>query len=820
MRYQIKCAVGIIVFLFLSISDFLSQSQDYSVEQLISDIQQQQYEEPIRNCKQALQEMEKEINEQFDETVYIGIANILAEAYIANGNYGLADSLLSHAIGFLSDSNNKSEIYVLYLTKGALFYNLADYYRAEASISEALRLIDIQSIGPEYYSVILSMLSTCYRSLNMLDESKSKIDEAVSYIDESSFNNANIVSIYQKASAIYYDLGIVDTAMHFAKKAYALSKDDENNIAGFFSCANGLAVMYSNQGDYLEALSILHQIEKKQLVDSQKATLYQNIYQDYYYLNKERETAQYAKLCSEVIIQNILNYFFQLPLRDTERLWNNDALQLMVNMGVLDKFSGNDELVGMCYNNNLFVKTLSYEHSSLIKQLANNKQSEEILEEIQDLKERIFAGADTLFYELDLYEKVLLDQLKGSSLMNNYWTITWEDVQRSLKKGECAIEMILYVGFPATINEEKKLLYGALVLTSNIKSPVFIELCEFEDLLGLLAGAYQERELGINSLYQNEVSDSLYNMIWRPIEEYTKDVETIYVSPCLNMQHINLGYIKRLDGSYMNEKYNIQIVSSTKSVLNRNDTFNIEYAAIYGGIDYGKNEENHASLLRSSILEAEYERGGAGFLHGAIDEIDSISTLLVKQDVAFDSYRGAAATEESFKKIDKKSPSIIHIATHGFYYTDRTAPFYFRNLIPYSIADNSMLYSGLLFAGANNRNKTSKPQNDGVLTSEEISWMNLSNTELVTLSACLTGWGMSKQEGFGGLIRAFKSAGVRYIMASLWDVPDKPTAKLMTLFYKNLFAGYEIHDALVSAQRELAKEYPDPYYWAAFILIE
>lgn len=309
-------------------------------------------------------------------------------------------------------------------------------------------------------------------------------------------------------------------------------------------------------------------------------------------------------------------------------------------------------------------------------------------------------------------------------------------------------------------------------------------------------------------------------MIWRPIEEYTQDVETIYVSPHLNMQHINLGCIKRPDGSYMNENYNIQIVSSSKSVLNRNDTFNLEYAAIYGGIDYGTNEDEYASLLRSSILEAEYERGGYGFLHGTIDEIDSISSLFLKQNVTFDSYRGIAATEESFRDYDKKSPSIIHIATHGYYYTDESAPIYLRSFTPYSITDNSMMYSGLLFAGANNRNEIPNSRNDGVLTAEEISWMNLSNTELVVLSACLTGWGVSLQEGYGGLIRAFKSAGVRYIMASLWDVPDKPTAKLMTLFYKNLFSGHEIHGALVSAQRELAKEYPDPYYWAAFIIIE
>ena len=178
------------------------------------------------------------------------------------------------------------------------------------------------------------------------------------------------------------------------------------------------------------------------------------------------------------------------------------------------------------------------------------------------------------------------------------------------------------------------------------------------------------------------------------------------------------------------------------------------------------------------------------------------------------------ATDKSFRDHDKKSPSIIHIATHGFYYTEETAPFYLKSRIPYSIMDTSMVYSGLLFAGANDIKDTRNSRNDGVLTAEEISWLNLSNTELVTLSACLTGLGISQQEDYGGLLKAFKSAGVRYIISSLWDVPDKPTAKLMTFFYKNLFAGIEIHNALLFAQRELAKEYPDPYYWAAFIILD
>lgn len=818
MIFRAKYIISTLVFFLFTINSY--SQNNYSVEQLINDVQRQQFDNPIRYGQDIINKIEQGFGSQYGEADYIGVVSMLSNVYISSGNYNLADAILNRAISFLSSARYYNNLNVLFWEYGVLYYSMSDYHNAEIYISEALKSMSPESEGAEPYSVVLSTLSECHRNLNQFTEAKREIDYAISLSENTKFSYDNIIPLYQKASGIYYELGIIDTAILFAKKAYNLSEENGHYLSGYYYSANGLAVMLSDQRKYRESLKILHKVEKRQLTDIQRANLFINIFQNNYHLNNEKQTAKYAILCSNLITKNTLSYFYQLPLRETEHLWNADALQLRVNMGVLDKFPRNDELVGMCYNNVLFVKTLSYEHSSLIKQLANNKQSEKTLDKIQELKERIFAGEDTLFNELDLYEKVLLNQLNGSSLINNFSIATWDDVQRTLKKGECAIEMISYVGFPASVDEEKELNYGALVLKSGHDSPIFIGLCQFEELLSLLAGAYRERELGINGLYQDGVCDSLYNMIWKPIEEYTRDVKTIYVSPCLNMQNINLGYLKRPDGRYMNEKYNIQIVSSIKSILNRTDSINLKSAAIYGGIDYGTKEDVYASILRSSILETENERSGYGFLQGTLDEMDSISSLLANQNVTFVSHRGIAATEESFREFDKKSPSIIHIATHGYFYTDESAPSYLKSRIPYSTTDNSMLYSGLLFAGANNVNNTTNSRNDGVLTAEEISWMNLSNTELVTLSACLTSWGISQQEGFGGLIKAFKSAGVRYIVSSLWDVPDKPTAKLMTLFYKNLFAGIEIHDALLFAQRELAKEYPDPYYWASFIILD
>ena len=137
-------------------------------------------------------------------------------------------------------------------------------------------------------------------------------------------------------------------------------------------------------------------------------------------------------------------------------------------------------------------------------------------------------------------------------------------------------------------------------------------------------------------------------------------------------------------------------------------------------------------------------------------------------------------------------------------------------------AEEALMRSGLLFAGANNVWKGNLPEigmEDGILTAHEVSKMDLSNTKLVVLSACETGLGEIKgSEGVYGLQRAFKIAGVDYIIMSLWQIPDKQTVELMSQFYTNWLGGMEIREAFSTAQATMSEKY-DPFYWAAFVLV-
>jgi CHAT domain-containing protein len=135
-----------------------------------------------------------------------------------------------------------------------------------------------------------------------------------------------------------------------------------------------------------------------------------------------------------------------------------------------------------------------------------------------------------------------------------------------------------------------------------------------------------------------------------------------------------------------------------------------------------------------------------------------------------------------------------------------------------------MFRSGLLLAGANAtwvNAATITHDEDGVLTAYEIAHLNLSNTQLVTLSACQTALGdIEGNEGVFGLQRAFKMAGAKQILMSLWKVPDAQTNELMLLFYTSLLGGNNANTALRDAQLALKKKFPQPYYWAGFVTTE
>jgi CHAT domain-containing protein len=199
------------------------------------------------------------------------------------------------------------------------------------------------------------------------------------------------------------------------------------------------------------------------------------------------------------------------------------------------------------------------------------------------------------------------------------------------------------------------------------------------------------------------------------------------------------------------------------------------------------------------------------------------------------SWLGAAALEGQLKK-DCHSPCILHLATHGFFLEDQLHYPNHERLDMWAagwetddpigrlsgpLPENPLLRSGLALAGANtwmHRGRLPAEAEDGLLTAEDVSGLDLLDTELVVLSACETGLGkVHVGEGVFGLRRAFVLAGAKTLIMTLWKVPDQQTQELMEDFYRRILSGEPRAEALRQAQLALKTKYFEPYYWGGFI---
>jgi len=291
----------------------------------------------------------------------------------------------------------------------------------------------------------------------------------------------------------------------------------------------------------------------------------------------------------------------------------------------------------------------------------------------------------------------------------------------------------------------------------------------------------------------------------------------------------------------LSDKYELHQLGSTRSlVVKTPEPVAQNYtAAVFGGVQYDRSNnilaDSTAPEISDNRLWTLIERPraasdeGFDYLPGTAQEAASLTRALQAQRVQTQTHTGAQASEEMLKSLGRdtvKSPDILHIATHGFFFPDpekrKEQRFGEENAFKWN--ENPLFRSGLALAGANaawSGQPTLGNIEDGVATAYEISHLNLSNTKLVVLSACESGLGDIKgSEGVYGLQRAFKVAGADYLLVSLWQVPDKETVEFMDLFYKSWLGGKTIHEAFAKAQKKMRKKYKEVYKWGAWVLVE
>jgi CHAT domain-containing protein/Tfp pilus assembly protein PilF len=176
----------------------------------------------------------------------------------------------------------------------------------------------------------------------------------------------------------------------------------------------------------------------------------------------------------------------------------------------------------------------------------------------------------------------------------------------------------------------------------------------------------------------------------------------------------------------------------------------------------------------------------------------------------------AAAEARAIADLYKSKPVLGKDATEGEFRAEAGEHRYVHVAAHGALNAVTPLFSFLVLAPDPGAKDTSA---DGLLQVHEVYDLDLKKTELVVLSACQTQLGtQSAGDDVVGLNRAFIYAGAESVVASLWSVDDAATSRLMLSFYSHLAAGEGKAEALRSAQLETREQYPNPYYWASFVL--
>ena len=440
-------------------------------------------------------------------------------------------------------------------------------------------------------------------------------------------------------------------------------------------------------------------------------------------------------------------------------------------------------------------------------------------DQIKEWEKKYVQYADSILTatsEVSRLESTLMNRCKSVGDITSFMDVDYNSVKKSLGKNDVLID---FTDFVPNAGGRR---YAAYIVNKKqkyrLRKPLFAE--SQIDSLGIVRP---------DMFYDKDFAAEVIKLLWNPLKEHILEGSTVYYVPSQMLFQVCLESLPLEDGTLLGDHYHFVRLSSARELVRKQNKSNAASAVLYGGLQYDLEPnvmaENAKQYDLSSlmVMRGDYiVRGDSIFreLPGSKVEVERISEILNRSKFEVTPYTGVNGTEESFLSMHGKAPRILHLATHGFYYTPSEAEEvdYLRG---YS---DAMSLSGLIMSGGNaawRGEELPAGTLGGVLTANNIAHLDLSNTDMVILSACQTGQGNATAEGLYGLQRAFKKAGVGTMVMTLWSVSDKVSTEFMIKFYESLVENdWDKHKAFEQTKSYIRTQHPDPYHWAAFVMLD
>ena len=617
--------------------------------------------------------------------------------------------------------------------------------------------------------------------------------------------------------------------------------DDYDQATSLLKVAAGireksLGKQHPRFGESMLALALLHWAEEE---DEAAAGYFEELFDNY-----ESQVNQFFDGLSEQEKAS----FFNNKLRMAYTLFNNFTI---------NSIRESPELLGEVFDNQIATKGLILFATNRTRYKVLNSGDSILIDkytswiDTKDRLSKIFSQSmedieksakdiDSLTTAINQMEKELGVSVKdvGKPLLDK--TVSWKDIQKKLGKNEAAMEIVRVREYHPEKNGSagEEVYYLGLIITRKTKKhPDWVLLENGKALESRYLRSYRN---AIKFKLEDEVS---YGIFWHPFEDYLKGIEKIYITldGVYNQVSLNTLYDPET-GQFLIDKYDIQPLTNSGDIvaLKRQGDQDIDGEAMLFGFPNYNMGMDQGNPSQSTGTEEKIDRGIRGMdrslrgslrnyirgnnllvmLPGTKTEVENIGNVYNENNKGALIFTEDDALESQMKIIN--NPSVLHIATHGFFLEDQHLP---ENSDDERLYQSPLLRSGLILAGVNHFILNDDAlQNlggeDGVFTAFEAINMNLEGTDVVVLSACETGLGdIINGEGVYGLQRAFQVAGAEAVIMSLWNVDDDATQELMSLFYKYWLETLDKRESFRRAQLDVRIKYPEPFFWGAFVML-
>jgi CHAT domain-containing protein/Tfp pilus assembly protein PilF len=777
------------------------------------------------------------------------------------GDYAEAEALYLRAIAIRENALGPDHIDVASSINnlGTLYMVKGDLTKAEEMLQRALQILE-HALGPDHPRVAtaLTNLGSIAHDRGNLDKAEQLYRRALEIWRKGlGPDHPNFAIPLDGLATVLYDRGDLDGAEPLMQHALEIREKalgpEHPDVA---TSLNNLAKLYSRRGNFAKAEEFYQRalkIREKTLGPEHPdvSELLNNMATFYAARGDSARAIATQAQANAIIEHNIaLNVLMgserqKLAYLDTLSELNDRTISLHIKLAPDNRAARELAVTTILQRKGRVQDAMSDGLASLRRRF--NPQDQQLLDQLNDTTGRlarlVLNGPQKISLAEHQRQIATLEEQKEqieneiSRRSSGFYTrsepATVKAVQAAIPAQGALIEISTYRPFdPNAVRENRKpygeTRYVAYVLRHEGE-------VQWEDL-----GETRSIDEAINALRRalrdpkrndvRQLARALDQKVMLPVRALAGDATQLLVSPDGQLNLIPFEALVDEHEQYLVEHYSFTYLTSGRDLLRMrvaqeskshplviaNPSFGEPAAILLAKASTGARTSGARDRRRPVTSSHDWSDIYFAPLEGSAREARTIEKLLPEASVLTE----AQATETAIKQAS--APSILHIATHGFFLQDagpagELAQSRTRGINVNARIENPLLRSGLALAGANLH---SGGNEDGILTAMEASGLNLWGTKLVVLSACDTGVGEVRNgEGVYGLRRAFVLAGAQSMVMSLWPVSDYLTRTLMTNYYRNLTKGLGRGDSLRQVQLEMLKRDPKqhPYYWANFI---